>query len=79
MSVDPQPERNGIDSSQDIALKLRQQRIEAGAMLNNRVKVSVTLDDKGEPVDCVAHPRTDANSLVEEVSCRTLGLCAQLT
>ena len=48
-------------------------------MLNNRVKVSIALDGKGEPVDCIAHPRTDANSLVEEVSYLLHALAFQLT
>ncbi|ORX38254.1 hypothetical protein BD324DRAFT_649631 [Kockovaella imperatae] len=64
--VPAQKLHNDIVLLHEIASKLRQKRIESGAMLNNRVKVSISLDDDGEPVDCVTHPRTDANSLVEE-------------
>ncbi|WWD19349.1 hypothetical protein CI109_103808 [Kwoniella shandongensis] len=50
----------------DLATKIKTKRIEAGAMLANKLKVSFELDDEGKPVDCNTFRRTEANSLVEE-------------
>jgi exoribonuclease R len=52
----------------DIAKRLRARRLEAGAMTSTKLKISFQLDDRGQPIDCDTYTRTDANSLVEEVS-----------
>ena len=50
----------------ELATKLREKRIEAGAIISRKVKISVNVDENGQPVDCEPHQRTDANSLIEE-------------
>ncbi|KAK8854520.1 hypothetical protein IAR55_003259 [Kwoniella newhampshirensis] len=50
----------------DLATKIKTKRIEAGAMLANKLKVSFELDDQGRPIDCETYRRTQANTLVEE-------------
>lgn len=35
---------------------------------NNRIKISFELDEAGRPIDIKPYQKTDANSLVEEVS-----------
>lgn len=41
--------------------------MKAGAMLTTKIKVSLKLDEKGQPIDCEPYNRTEANALVEEV------------
>ncbi|WVR09339.1 hypothetical protein IAU60_006405 [Kwoniella sp. DSM 27419] len=55
-----------IKTLHDIASKIRKRRIDEGAILANKLKVSFQLDSQGRPVDCEAYKRTDANALVEE-------------
>lgn len=52
---------------QDIAKVRRAKRLEEGAMMSTKLKISFRLDDNGQPIDCDTYSRTDANSLVEEV------------
>ena len=35
-------------------------------MMSTKIKVSFSLDDQGQPIDCDAYRRVDANVLVEE-------------
>ncbi|WRT68713.1 uncharacterized protein IL334_005693 [Kwoniella shivajii] len=49
-----------------LSTKIRSKRLEAGAILSNKLKVSFSLDDNGKPVDVDAYKKTEANSLVEE-------------
>ena len=55
-----------IKALHGIASKLRQKRIEAGALVKSRHKIGFKLDEEGNPVDCSLHTQTEANSLVEE-------------
>ncbi|KAK4687107.1 protein SSD1, partial [Tremellales sp. Uapishka_1] len=55
-----------IKNLYDLASKLRTRRVESGAMVSNKFKVSFTLSDKGRPIDCEANRRIGANTLVEE-------------
>lgn len=49
--------------------RLRARRLEAGALASDeKLKVSFTLDAYGAPVDVEKYERTDAHSMVEEVS-----------
>jgi protein SSD1 len=48
---------------------LRARRVEAGAITSdNKLKVSFTLDERGNAVDVDRYPHVDSNVLVEEVS-----------
>lgn len=56
---------------QETSALLRARRVEAGAITSdNKLKVSFTLDERGNAVDVDRYPRVDSNVLVEEVSCR---------
>jgi protein SSD1 len=57
-----------IRSLQSLASKIRTKRIEAGAMTSDsKMKVSFSLED-GKPLDVNAYTRSEANTVVEEVS-----------
>jgi exoribonuclease R len=36
-------------------------------MISHKLKVNISLDERGQPVDCDSYQRTEANTLVEEV------------
>ncbi|TXT09195.1 hypothetical protein VHUM_02669 [Vanrija humicola] len=50
----------------DLASKLRERRVEAGAMTANDSKLRFTLDESGRPIDVHLDTRTGATTLVEE-------------
>ncbi|KAL1407749.1 Translational repressor [Vanrija albida] len=50
----------------DLATKLRERRVEAGAMTASNSKLRFTLDESGRPIDVHADERTGATTLVEE-------------
>lgn len=54
-----------------IAGKLRSKRIESGAMLSQRARLTFVLDDAGEPVDISVQEKSDANRLIEEFTVLT--------
>ena len=55
--------------NQEISRKLRARRLAAGALASDeKLKVSFTLDESGAPGDVEKYERTDAHSMVEEVS-----------
>jgi exoribonuclease R len=43
-------------------------RLENGSLRADSYGLTFDLDENGSPVDCSAHDRTDANTLVEEVT-----------
>ena len=45
-----------------------ERRIESGTLRVESYRLSFELDDSGAPVDCNPYIRTEANSLIEEVS-----------
>ncbi|CAK9781321.1 RNB-domain-containing protein [Cutaneotrichosporon oleaginosum] len=55
----------------DIAGKLRNKRIENGAMLSARARLTFALDESGEPVDVSVQEKNDANMLLEEFTVLT--------
>ncbi|WWC93281.1 hypothetical protein V866_000114 [Kwoniella sp. B9012] len=50
----------------DLSSKIRRKRLDAGAILSNKLKVSFALDESGKPIDVDAVKKSEANSLVEE-------------
>lgn len=50
----------------ELAAKLRSKRIDGGAMLVSRPRLSFELDSEGSPIDCNVSSKTEANTLVEE-------------
>nr|XP_019011760.1 uncharacterized protein I206_03866 [Kwoniella pini CBS 10737]OCF50541.1 hypothetical protein I206_03866 [Kwoniella pini CBS 10737] len=50
----------------ELSTKIKRKRLDAGAILSNKLKVSFAFDDNGKPVDVDAVKKTEANSLVEE-------------
>lgn len=54
-----------------LASKLRSRRIENGAMLSQRARLSFTLDEAGEPVDVSVQEKNDANMVIEEFTVLT--------
>jgi protein SSD1 len=59
-------DRRNSPDNQELALKLRDKRVDGGALVANKLKISFVLDDQGRPLDVMAESRKDANSLVEE-------------
>jgi len=55
-----------IRTLHSLASKLRERRVNAGAMLSTKLGVSFELNQEGRPVDCESYRRTAANSVVEE-------------
>ncbi|WWC90405.1 uncharacterized protein L201_005340 [Kwoniella dendrophila CBS 6074] len=55
-----------VKTLHELSAKIRRKRLDAGAVLANKLKVSFQLDDNGKPIDVDAVKKTDANSLVEE-------------
>ncbi|BEJ00527.1 hypothetical protein CcaverHIS631_0503840 [Cutaneotrichosporon cavernicola] len=55
----------------DIAGKLRNKRIEDGAMLSQRARLTFLLDNDGEPVDVSVQEKNDANMVIEEFTVLT--------
>ncbi|ODN85475.1 hypothetical protein L198_07557 [Cryptococcus wingfieldii CBS 7118] len=49
-----------------IAIKIRNRRIDQGAMLAGSLKVSFELDAAGRPVDCETYQKDEASAIVEE-------------
>ncbi|EIW68380.1 hypothetical protein TREMEDRAFT_32205 [Tremella mesenterica DSM 1558] len=49
-----------------LSAKLRDRRLDNGAMLAKKIKLSFTLDEEGRPIDCRSQKKTDSNMLVEE-------------
>ncbi|WVW85303.1 hypothetical protein I302_107341 [Kwoniella bestiolae CBS 10118] len=50
----------------DLASKIRKRRLDEGAILSNKLKVSFSLDEGGKPIDVDGVKKSEANSLVEE-------------
>lgn len=58
---------------------MRKRRIDSGALLSDRkLKVSFQLDENGVPVDVQKYERTEAHSMVEEVSFYSFALKTEL-
>nr|XP_018261796.1 uncharacterized protein I303_06241 [Kwoniella dejecticola CBS 10117]OBR83954.1 hypothetical protein I303_06241 [Kwoniella dejecticola CBS 10117] len=55
-----------IRTLHDLSSKIKRKRLDEGAILSNKLKVSFALDDNGKPVDVDAVKKIEANSLVEE-------------
>ena len=68
------PEHNAADVAHDIkilddlARQLRSRRFQNGAIAGEPNAIKFTLDNNGHPTDCGSEERTEANTLVEEVS-----------
>ncbi len=68
------PEHNAEDIAHDIkilddlAKQMRERRFQNGAIGGESLDLTFKLDDNGLPVDCGSQERTEANSLIEEVS-----------
>ncbi|KAL7422501.1 Translational repressor [Cryptotrichosporon argae] len=55
-----------IRALQQLAAKLRRKRIDNGALISNKLKVSFVLDDRGKPIDTRLEERSSAKDMIQE-------------